>query len=178
MNVILDSFKYLLSIIGIYFLEQVRARKFDRKLWIIILVCGIVFISHQLYKFHLKSTYGSIFLTSLNPAESFSGYINNIQVAIVTWWKHYFTSFDYLLISGVFIYGVILFFKQRSSRVSFLSKVSLIWISGNIIFSLAMSNQLTAHNYYFIDTFFLPLLLLFIQALKHNIFFTFFTAFL
>lgn len=129
---------------------------------------------YYLWNRHLANQNGTLFLSDLMPADDWKDFWHRMTKAKDNWQYHYFGKIHYY--SFVVITAIALFsicFKKFQSKENNSCKKSLplyflmvIMIFGYILFTIAMAKQFPNHDYYFIDTYFLPLLLILIVALK------------
>jgi hypothetical protein len=129
-----------------------------------------VIIAYTAYNAYLNRTYGSIFLGHLLPASTLSEAVELIKRAFDNWGTHYFSLFHYLLVVLLLITCLVLYFKKRihlTDSLRRLLQLTLVSFTGCCLFALLMLKQFPDHDYYFLDTFFLPLVLsvLFLIAL-------------
>ncbi len=98
------------------------------------------------------------------PASSFQSFIEIVQTVKEKWSTQYFSTIHYIvfLLLIVFFFFAIIIKKADFSRVSkeILHLTSIIFI-GCFLFTILMIRQFPAHDYYFLDTFFLPVIMLF-----------------
>lgn len=124
----------------------------------------LVLILYQLYNGYLRETYGSLFLNSLLPPKNILQAGEIIKYATNKWGLQYFTLLHYLIFAGSFIAALSFFiFRKAVMRKHHLSYglFLIACFTGCLIFSFFMLQQFSEHDYYFIDTFFLPLVILF-----------------
>ena len=136
-----------------------------------VLISAALFLAYFLWNKHLRNLYGTIFLNELLPPEDWQDAKELIADTYNKWSFHYFQRFQYvifliiiLLSIGISIYQVT---KNKDKETANSSKkpLSIWWLPwiellGCILFSIAMMQQLPFHDYYLIDTFFLPLLMM------------------
>jgi len=142
-------------------------------------MCFSVFIGYFWYNSYLRNKYGSIFLNELMPASSFSE-AKEILKAIKDNWKwHYFSKWHYLVFALLSLCAAfyIIKGKYKTSKNQYsLLVYTLVYLIGSLFFVLAMLKQFPAHDYYFLDSLFIPILLFlilttsFIQISKKKIF--------
>ncbi len=110
---------------------------------------------------YLRETYSSIFIGYLLPPESLSGLWTLIKDVFANWFWQYLSPLQYSFI-GALILGWILFHnkKDRPSYGIWLKRLLMIWIFGLFLFSIAMSHAFKNHDYYFLDTYYLPVILM------------------
>jgi hypothetical protein len=129
-----------------------------------ILISFLILFSYLLYNHFLREEYGSIFLNQLLPIHCWNHLIDVVTAIKNNWLFHYFSRSHYwifLLIILQFLY----FKLVKHKEISKLQKVAFRLVGwlflGNILFFIVMGQQFQEHDYYFLDTFFLPILLLF-----------------
>ena len=128
-------------------------------------VAFVVYLAYSLWKNHIFNIHGSIFLNYLMPAESLDEAKELIVDAYNKWHLHYFQKIHYYLIfiSALLVIGLTIYKKGEKPKKSLsLWHLPLIYVFGCILFCIAMMKQIRDHDYYFIDTFFLPILFIII----------------
>lgn len=150
----------LLSISGIEILRMFQARKVDFKLIAVILCSFSFIIGYFLWNIHLRQLHGSLFLNELKPAKSIIEFIEILDNVKSRWQFHLMSITQYCVLVGLIILFIITIIKKNlNSSISFLNLFLLIDIIGCLCFFFAMMQQFSNHDYYFIDTFYLPLYL-------------------
>ena len=124
-----------------------------------------------LWNLHLRTEHGTLFLNKLRPAESWADALRIIKWAIKSWTFHYLTPIHYLLLVVFVAWFGHIMFCHRKERQTATSKVSLWWLCGGwffgcVLFFIAMFKQYEDHDYYFVDTFFLPLVFFVVLLLR------------
>jgi uncharacterized membrane protein (GlpM family) len=169
---------FLVAYIAILCFEFLRILKKETSYINKIMPLSISFAVILLYYFwnrHLANENGTLFLGDLMLAQNWEDFVYRITKAKDNWKLHYFTNRHYwifaLVIVSAIFYGVFNFIKRKKENLVERNNVglSLWWLCGilffgNICFLVAMVRQFPNHDYYFIDTFFLPILLLMILA--------------
>lgn len=124
-----------------------------------------IIISYLAYNSYLRENYGSNFLNHILPPENFSQFKEILKTVYDRWVFQYFTAFHYLFFIGI----IFLFVANKIKKgINFkdanlnLPMFSIIYFIGTCLFSLLMFRQFSDHDYYFLDTFFLPFILFFI----------------
>lgn len=140
---------------------------------VVISTCAIG--AYLLWNSHLRSKYGTLFLSELMPAESLDDAKEILKEAKENWQYHYLQKLQYIVFLAVAVIAILLglwnrFIKTKSEAKPS-QKLTLWWLPtiylfGCLLFTLAMMQQLPQHDYYFIDTFLLPILLVFILLLR------------
>ncbi len=123
---------------------------------------------------YMRYEYGSVFLYYLVPANNLEELLIIIQKSVSRWIFDYLTPFQYGFIFIVFVQILLICRKEKvkwdkiSSKLLFITLVSLL---GYLLFFIAMATKFPFHDYYFLDTFFIPLLIglyLFTYLVKVN----------
>ena len=134
-----------------------------------VLISAALFVAYFLWNKHLRDLYGTIFLNELLPPEDWQDAKELVADTYTTWRFQYFQRVQYLvfLIIALAAIGVSIYqsVKNKKEQVASKKPLSLWWlplieIFGCLLFSVAMMQQLPYHDYYLLDTFFLPVLLL------------------
>ncbi|MBO7465577.1 MAG: hypothetical protein J6T56_07010, partial [Bacteroidales bacterium] len=117
-----------------------------------------------LWNLHLRNQYGSLFLGSLLPVRSWQEASDTLQNVHDRWRFHYFQRLEHWIYAATLIAAVVTLFFRKKERKSGQSQLSLwwllaIWLFGELLFAAAMSLQYNDHDYYFLDSFFLPIVL-------------------
>lgn len=126
---------------------------------------------------HLTQMHGTVFLNQLLPPESWQDAKELLNEAYQNWRFQYFQHLHYWMFLVVAIVTVALvlyraFGKKSLKQETTVKKpLSLWWLPliqlfGCLLFTIAMMQQIQYHDYYFIDTFFLPLLLVLMLLLR------------
>jgi len=163
---------FAIPLIALLILEFVRVLKKESKFIpkiIPVLISVLIILFYFFYNNFLTAKFGSIFLNNILPARSFDEAVEIIKQIKENWSTQYFSSLHYIILAASLLgAGYILISKKQSSqkeRSFFLLLVVLIFI-GCIAFALLMLRQFINHDYYFLDTFFLPTILLLIITLS------------
>ncbi len=160
----------LIAIASMEFLRMIQERKFRWKHWVS-LILGFSFIAfYFIYNNQLRVQYGSLFLNKLKPAASFGEAIDIVSNVIDTWIYHYFNPIQIVLLSFLIIIAIYQYLKKRGGFESLsknLLQFALICFLGCLFFLFAMLQQFRVHDYYFLDTFFLPGILAFILLFRY-----------
>lgn len=113
---------------------------------------------YHVYNKFLSFTYGSLFISDLMPADAVAETIQLIQISWANWKLTYFSLPAWIWI-GIAISGLVFKgFGDKTNKVIGFS--ALLWLAASGLYLLAMARQFPAHDYYFLDSFFLPLLIL------------------
>lgn len=116
----------------------------------------------MLYNQYLRNKFGSLFLQDLMPPTSTTEAKGLLYLIQSNWKWQYFSKVHYFVFTLLFLAYVFHFAKNKylqsiqQKRLLFLISVYTI---GAIIFAFAMLKQFVAHDYYFLDSLFLPIIL-------------------
>lgn len=161
----LARFTFIIPYFALLGFELIRIFRKKAKFWPNILGVAVSFLlilAAQYYNSTLRTKYGSDFLSELLPAENAAerwDILNKMWENLVLVYfsvKHYFLVF--LLVVLVLISLLI---RQRNPDRTYTGwwLICLFWLIGVCFFWLAMTKQFVAHDYYFLDTFYLPIVL-------------------
>lgn len=153
-----------------------KETSFLNKLPSVLLAIG-AYLASFLWNRHLSQDNGTVFLNTLLPPESWQDAKELFSEAYHNWAFHYFQGLHYwlfavlaLLAIAFAIYHAITKKKQADANPT-KQPLPLWWLPviqliGCLMFTTAMMQQIQYHDYYFIDTFLMPLLLLLALTLK------------
>jgi len=139
-----------------------------------VLISVALFLAYFLWNKHLRDLYGTLFLNELLPPEDWQDAKELVADTYHKWTFQYFQRFQYLvfLLLGLAAIGVGVYQSVKNKKEPASKKPLSLWwlplieVFGCLLFSIAMMQQLPFHDYYLIDTFFLPIMLLIALALK------------
>lgn len=135
---------------------------------IVLFVSFAVIIGYFVYNLVLREKYGSIFLNSPLPPSSWKEAKELIAISLESWKWHYLTKWHYLIVFLGIIFSIIQYLKNR--KIASIHKLLLVQLSivstGVLMYSFLMLNQFVNHDYYFIDTFFTPFILITVFVLS------------
>lgn len=156
---------FLIAMFGYEMLQIFRARKIQLPV-IFPMVLSAIFIStYFIYNQHLRSVYGSMFLSQIMPATTSDEVVEFLISIIDKWSFEYFTIVHYLLLLLLLLVLVLYCFKKKKHThllISNLLVYSGISLLGCIGYFFLMEYQYINHDYYFLDTFFTVFILFFI----------------
>lgn len=165
----------LIAVLGFEFLRIIRKESVVKGKVAPVMLSACAIGAYLLWNGHLRSQYGTLFLSDLMPPESFDDAKEILQEAKDTWQYHYLQKLQYIVFLAVAIIAIALVLgnklKKAPSETTASHPLSLWWLAviylfGCLLFTVAMMQQLPQHDYYFIDSFFLPILLVFTLTLK------------
>lgn len=122
-------------------------------------------IGYYLYNGYLRKHYGSLFLNYIIPATSFSDFAEFTKTALKTWSFQYFNILSYLIFVMVALVGGYNALRNRKNitlpEKQFLFLTAILF-GGCGLYYILMCYQFMNHDYYFLDTFYLPVIGLFL----------------
>lgn len=155
----------LLGIIIFEAFQSMMNRKADLWKWVTFLI-SILFIGlYFLFNRHLQNKYGSIFLNYALPPRNFHDFRIILKQVITNWVYQYFTKVHYLIFIILTIMTLLTFFLRRNVLQKIHKQLLVIFVlfmAGVSVYSILMIQQFPAHDYYFLDTFYLPVILFFV----------------
>lgn len=164
---------FLVAILGFELLRILRKETgFWKKVPAVLISAACVF-GYMAWNAHLRAIHGSLFLDHLLPARDWEDAKSLLLKAKENWGKQYFLKAHYQLTIILAILVVLIrVLKPKDKRTEEKQPLSLwlllgIYLVGNVLFAIVMIKQWPDHDYYFLDTFFLPSILLLILLLKN-----------
>jgi hypothetical protein len=122
-------------------------------------------IGYYIYNGYLRKQYGSLFLNYIIPATSVSDFTEFSKTALKKWSFQYFNILSDLLFAVAALVGIYNTLRNRKSFTAlekqFLFLICII-LCGCSSYYVLMCYQFMNHDYYFLDTFYLPLVGLFL----------------
>ena len=152
----------LIAIFGLEFIRLIKKEAILKPKILPVVLSILIISSYFLFNNYLRNEYGSIFLNHFLPATSIEQAKEILKMVYERWGTQYFSQFHYLLYSLFLLTSLFfIFFKKRkiNNEISMLLLLTAINFVGCIGFALLMLRQFPDHDYYFIDTFFLPIIL-------------------
>lgn len=154
---------FLVSIIMHEVFMAWKKRKANFKKIIVVCISLGTIIGYQLYNQYLNNKYGSIFLGEVMPPNNWSDIKSVLFSVWDLWIVDYFSLFQYL-----FIFTLIIIFSIQkifmNPKLSFFQKNLLlqgsIAFAGALLYAFIMLRQFAVHDYYCLDSLFLPIVIL------------------
>lgn len=133
------------------------------------LLAVLCFFGYYQYNMHLGKIYGNAFLNTFMYPRNWEE-VKDIVIHTYTFWKfQYFTKAHYLLFFIAILYtGYKLVKNKNSFSVQKNYWIHLFIITcGTSLYSALMMRQFYDHDYYFLDSLFIPTVLLFTLCITH-----------
>lgn len=147
-------------------LEILRKKQELKKIAVPILVSIMVLVAFSWHNGNLREKYGSLFLGKVFPSKSLDEFWWNISKSWNNWKFDYFLPEHYGLMAIIFGLGIGIFNYNKNYRLSQFAQFTFILWLGNLLFLIAMTSQFKDHDYYFLDSLFLPIILILILLIK------------
>lgn len=163
----------LVAVCGFELLRILRKEERIHWKWLSVVLAFAAIAAYHFWNKHLAALHGTLFLGELRTPGSWTE-AQDIWNKIHDYWRwQYFSRLQHwtmaltLMAALVFIIirrvGKVLSPSERQLSIGWL--VAIYWI-GEVCFFVAMMVQYEDHDYYFLDSLFLPCIFLFIMALK------------
>jgi len=132
-----------------------------------VLAIGLVVI-YFLFNKYLTHKFGTMFLTKLLPISGSDKLLEILTAIRERWIFEYFTLTHYIILLLFVVFYIVFKRLKRTENNELVNQIlfqAMISAGGAFAYFIAMGNQFIDHDYYFIDSFFLPLILLFIALI-------------
>lgn len=158
----------LLAVAAVQFIFSFRKKEILIREMLSILFFISIFSAYYTYNQYLGKVYGSLFLNQLMPARSLKELSQLILLTLANWKFHYFSVTQHLVIlAGIVLLTTTLIRKKLSDKVliKLLLVSGIIFLAG-IAYFVLMAQQFPAHDYYFLDIFYLPVFFIALAGLS------------
>ncbi|MBL0327825.1 MAG: glycosyltransferase family 39 protein [Bacteroidetes bacterium] len=161
---------FLIFLIGLVMQQSyvaIKQKKIVKQEVIAFLLAFILFGMYFRYNVHIGIVYGNMFLDKFLPAKSFSEFIVIIQYIYDHWLLQYYT-FWHLVLLVLAVALTFLSFRRTRSIENKAMWFNLFFVGGGaVLYFLLMAAQYFDHDYYFLDSLFVPVVLLFLLSIKN-----------
>ncbi len=160
----------LVAILSVEFIRGIRGKSKLKPKILPVALSVTSILGYLFYNMHLREMYGSIFLSSLRPAKSWEEVKLYLSKAIENWKYEYFSPIHYWIILTTLVTALVLILLHKQKKLDkplapVISIVALMSV-GYILFAIAMLKKFQNHDYYFLDSIFIPLILLFVISIS------------
>ncbi len=127
--------------------------------WKSILLSFVCIAGYFVYNKYLASQYGSIFLSNIAPFRSFDEFRELVRSKMENIFEVYFSKQQWWL----FLICLFLSFfclRSKNYKLKITTIFGFLVLAGYLTFFILMGRQFKYHDYYFIDTLFIPMILL------------------
>lgn len=162
----------LVAVCGYELLRILRGESKMGVKWVSVVLSIAAVIGYYLWNRHLISQHGTLFLGELRPPRNWDDVSFVYDHVKYSWKWQYFTRLQHWVVAVVLVTALVLIVLRRRNRGdNVLRGLSLwwlaaIWLFGELCFVVAMMRQYVDHDYYFLDSLYLPIVFLFALALK------------
>ncbi|MBN8682589.1 MAG: hypothetical protein J0L99_08045 [Chitinophagales bacterium] len=132
-----------------------------RQVWLGFLAAYSVLAAAWYWKQHIQNNYGSIFLNELMYAESAAAWIDYSKTVFKKWVFEVATPWHWAVWGVCLLLG---WWKRR--RISPIALQSGITLAGAGVYYTLMIRQFPDHEYYFMDSFYVPVVLVLLAAMR------------
>ncbi len=119
-----------------------------------------VVLFYRIYNYYLSTVYGSMFISSLMPASSFDTLISLLKQSWNNWKWSYFSLPQYVVLAFGLTLSIVTLPRRNNQIANHLLAFAGLYLLAAVAYFVAMAQQFPAHDYYFLDSFFMPVLLL------------------
>lgn len=156
----------LVAVSAHYVFQMMRQKNRNFRPLVVAAIGCCCVLAYQLYNNSLSARYGSHFLSSLRPVRSYDELTSFLGAIYENWQDDYFSSVQWL-----FLLVLMCLSLSKAPRILHLNSSHptffiLIYLLGCVSFFAAMGQQFVFHDYYFLDTFFLPILLVSVLGIR------------
>lgn len=156
----------LIAVVLTQFFANLKNKKNLRKELLTSLIFFIIFLIYFFYNQHLKNKYGSLFINNLMLGKNIKETFSSIETALTNWKFSYFSLPQYFIVIFGFFAAIKMLLKNKNRNISSLIFCTTLWIFASIAYLFVMAKQFPNHDYYFLDSFFVPLVLLVIIGIS------------
>ena len=158
------------AVAGFQLLRILRKEATFRTSWLPFFIGAVMFASWWFWSMHLRQENGSLFLASLLPVHSWDDARFVFQNMHDRWRFHYFQQMQhwlYVVLLAAAVVTLVVKGKKPKPEKRPLSLWWLlaIWFFGEVLFAIAMFEQYIDHDYCFLDSFFLPIVMSLVMLL-------------
>lgn len=142
-----------------------KRKQFATKRYLALVLSVVAIVLYFQYNNYLRNHYGSLFLNYIIPASGFGEFMEFLNATYERLAFQYFSGWHYsLLLVLVIIFLVQIFVVKKRITEHQLQLILFTGIAafGCVLYYLLMTFQYLDHDYYFLDTFYLPTILLLI----------------
>ncbi|SMO88075.1 hypothetical protein SAMN06265379_111128 [Saccharicrinis carchari] len=158
-----------IAILCVTILVFLISKRFYAKEFLIGFSGLLIVLGYFLYNQHLAHAYGSLFLNHWLPVNSLGGFFKVIFLALKNH-SYSFLPFPSLLIFSLIVYKSVKHvfpLKDYLSTKSLFAAFIVIDIIGISLYSILMQKQFVNHDYYLMDTFFIPVIFILLFFTKY-----------
>lgn len=134
----------------------------------VIIISFLSILLLLLWNSKLRNANGSLFLNNLMPPRNFGDIYNVFYSIINNYLFVYYCPMHYFIIVYLLIRCLVLYIKNKKPKPypNSLLWLLIIYLAGSISFFIALMKQFNAHDYYYLDTFYMPIIIAVLLALN------------
>jgi hypothetical protein len=148
------------TVVALEFYLNIKIKNVGPMKWLALLAGILVVFLYYAYNQYLAEKFGSMFLNHLMPPEQFLQLVEIFGQSISNWLFHYFSIYHYAVLVGLILATFIKKLRLDKTTNKTILIFLIIWFLACISFFIAMVQQFPDHDYYFLDTFYLPVAVL------------------
>lgn len=161
----------LVVLVAVCLFEVLRIIRKEERIgtkWLSLIAALGAIAAYHLWNNHLSSQHGTLFLSTLDPPQSWSDVGDILDNIRERWQWSYFSRLQHWLIAITIGLAAITLLrgKKGANGSTAFGWLGAIWWVGELCFFVAMMGRFKDHDYYFLDSLFLPCIFLFIMALR------------
>lgn len=155
---------FIIPFCAVLGVELIRVIKRQTKFWNKLpaaLLGFVAVIGYMMYNGYLRNNYGSLFLFHLLPAKDFAQLVeifNQIWNNLVLTYFSIYHYFILLLAIMAVVWTKLRLKSKFGTEYQYLTLFLSFYFVGTFLFVFFMFGQMNVHDYYFLDTLFLPIL--------------------
>ncbi|MBQ4206199.1 MAG: glycosyltransferase family 39 protein [Bacteroidales bacterium] len=150
------------ALVAVCCFELLRSTDYKKILKLLpsVIITCLFIIGYMLWNAHLRAQYGSLFLNELMPPRNWNDVDEAFESINDLWKFRYFSQLQHWVILLLATTAIIMFFiRKKKLHRSSLLWFTMIYLFGAVLFFIAMIRQYNQHDYYFLDSFYLPILI-------------------
>ncbi|MCK9320555.1 MAG: glycosyltransferase family 39 protein [Bacteroidales bacterium] len=158
----------LIAVLCIEFLRVIRKDTSLKPKIIPLIISLLLIISYYFYNQYLRENHGSIFLKNLMLPKNTQEVKDILKYIKENWLYQYFSLYNFITFLLIIILSIFFFIKRLlkanyqflNIKINYFYLFILTYLFGTLCFFFLMMKQFVNHDYYFLDSFFLPTLLI------------------
>ena len=164
----------LVAVCGFELLRILRKEEPMRHKWVSAVAAFSVIAAYYLWNRHLAAQHGTLFLSNLRPPHNWDDVCNIFDHIRYSWQWQYFSRLQHWLVAIAVAAALAITIWRIAAKKDRdkddgklpIGWLAAIWWVGETSFFVAMMFQYIDHDYYFLDSLFMPCILLFALSLR------------
>ncbi|MBI9068780.1 MAG: glycosyltransferase family 39 protein [Salinivirgaceae bacterium] len=161
---------FFIFLFALFLSELFQRRKINLQYILYFSVSFLFVIFYFIYNKYLSTHYTSSFLGNILPPNNFHHFIEIIHKSWNTWAFHYFTLYHYLFLFILGTFAVANIIKRKVFNELINNELFIFFLFsflGAIMYAFLMLRQYINHDYYFLDSFFPPIIILYFLIIQY-----------